>query len=53
VPSGGTVIYLANDDLEPGFIELIPATPGFDEMFTRFWRTTVGWNGEDPVRPFA
>lgn len=53
VPSGGTVIYLANDGLEPGFVELIPATPGFDEMFTRFWRTTVGWNGEDPVRPFA
>jgi hypothetical protein len=53
VPSGGSVVYMGKDDLEPGFVELIPATPGFDEMFTRFWRSTIGWDGSHPVRPFT
>jgi hypothetical protein len=51
VPSGGVVYYM-DDGRGPGFVELIPATPGMDEMFTRFWRASVDWNGEDPVRPF-
>jgi hypothetical protein len=34
-------------------IELIPATSGMDDMFTRLWRATVDWNRKDPVRPFA
>jgi len=53
VPSGGSVCYLENGSLDPAFIELIPATPGMDEMFTRFWRAAVDWNQKDPVRPFA
>ena len=53
VPSGGSVCYLENGSLDPAFIELIPATPGMDDMFTRFWRATVDWNQKDPVRPFA
>lgn len=52
VPSGGVVYYMDDHRTEPGFIELIPATPGFDEMFTRFWRASVDWDGRDPVRAF-
>ena len=37
----------------PGFIELIPATPGMDEMFTRYWRASVDWDGSNPIRPFG
>jgi len=53
VPSGGTVCYLDAGDHEPGFIELIPATAGMDEMFTRYWRASVDWNGDHPVRQFG
>lgn len=50
---GGSVCYLENGSLDPAFIELIPATPGMDDMFTRFWRATIDWNREDPIRAFA
>jgi hypothetical protein len=53
VPSGGTVYYMGDGHNAPGFIELIPATAGMDEMFTRFWRASLNWDGKDPVRPFA
>jgi Glyoxalase/Bleomycin resistance protein/Dioxygenase superfamily len=53
VPSGGTVYYMGDGHNAPGFIELIPATAGVDEMFTRYWRASVGWDGKDPVRPFG
>ena len=38
---------------EPGMIELIPATPGFDDMLTRYWRASIEWKGDNPVRPFG
>lgn len=53
VPSGGAVYYMDDGRNEPGFIELIPATPGMDNMFTRYWRAAVEWRGEDPIRPFG
>ena len=53
VPSGGSVYYLEGAPSDPGFIELIPATAGMDEMFTRYWRAAVGWTGQAPIRPFA
>ena len=34
-------------------IELIPATQGMDEMFTRYWRASDDWDGKDPIRPFG
>lgn len=58
VPSGGTV-YIMSDGLmgdgfnAPGFVELVPVTRGMDEMFTRFWRASVDWDGIDPIRPFG
>ncbi len=53
VPSGGSVVYLEGPHGDPGLIELIPATPGMDEMFTRFWQTTTNWTGHDRIRPFG
>lgn len=53
VPSGGSVAYLDDGRNDPGFVELIPATPGMDEMFTRYWRAARDWDGRDPVRPFG
>jgi hypothetical protein len=53
VPSGGTVYYMGDGHNAPGFIELIPATSGMDEMFTRYWRASVDWDGRDSVRPFG
>jgi hypothetical protein len=52
VPTGGSVAYLDGGSAHPGFIELIPATPGMDEAFTRFWRESLDWDGHDPVRSF-
>jgi len=53
VPTGGAVAYLDNGINDPGFLELIPATPGMDEVFTRFWSASLNWDGSDPVRPFG
>lgn len=56
VPSGGKVYYMSDGPGGAGvpeFIELIPATKGMDEMFTRYWRASVNWDGRDPIRPFG
>ena len=52
VPTGGDVIYMEKGRDQPGFLELIPATPGMDEAFTAFWRATRDWDGRNPIRPF-
>jgi Glyoxalase/Bleomycin resistance protein/Dioxygenase superfamily len=52
VPTGGSVAYMAGG-AGPGFVELIPATPGMDDAFTAFWRASLDWDGRDPVRSFA
>jgi hypothetical protein len=53
VPTGGSVAYMDGGAANPGFLELIPATPGMDAVFTKFWQASVGWEGSDPVRPFG
>jgi hypothetical protein len=53
VPTGGAVAYLDDGRNDRGFLELIPATPGMDETFTKFWRASVDWDGIDPIRPFG
>jgi glyoxalase/bleomycin resistance protein/dioxygenase superfamily protein len=53
VPTGGTVVYLDGGAALPGFVELIEGTAGMDEVFTRYWRASVDWDGSDPVRPFG
>ena len=53
VPTGGRVAYMDRGPDDPGFVELITATPGMEQVFTSFWRASVGWDGRDPIRPFA
>ena len=54
VPTDGEVVYLeGGSPAAPGFLELLPATPGMDGAFTGFWRAAQGWDGIDPIRPFA
>jgi Glyoxalase/Bleomycin resistance protein/Dioxygenase superfamily len=53
VPTGGAVAYMDGGLANPGFIELIPVTPGMDETFTKFWRASVDWDGTHPVRAFG
>jgi hypothetical protein len=53
VPSGGNVYYMGDGHNAPGFVELIPATRGMDDMFTKYWKAAVNWDGKSPVRPFA
>ncbi|MER7606180.1 VOC family protein [Nocardioides sp. NPDC127503] len=50
VPTGGQVVYLDGGSEAPGFIELIPASPAMDELFTEFWKASIGWDGTDPTR---
>ena len=43
VPTGGDVIYLESGHAAaPGFVELLPATPGMDAHFTAFWQGRAG-----------
>ena len=51
VPTGGRVVYLDGGPAAPGFVELIPASPVMDEVFTDMWRASIGWDGSDPIRP--
>jgi hypothetical protein len=53
VPSGGSVYYMSGRDPAPGFVELIPATLGMDDLFTRYWRASIDWDGREPIRPFG
>ena len=32
--------------------ELIELGEGFEPVFNRFYRETIGWDGKDPVRSF-
>jgi hypothetical protein len=53
VPTGGRVAYVdATRDL-PGYVELCEVDAATDVTFSRFYAASVGWDGTDPVRPFA
>ncbi len=52
VPTGGRVAYMDTPDL-PGMVELIELGAAFDPVFSAFYRASIGWDGKDPVRPFA
>jgi hypothetical protein len=36
----------------PGFVELIELGAGFEAVFSKFYRASIGWDGVDPVRSF-
>jgi hypothetical protein len=52
VPSGGRVGYMDTTAVLPGFTELIELGGAFDEVFGGFYRASVGWDGNEPIRPF-
>lgn len=53
VPTGGRVAYMDTTEDLPGMVELIELGAAFDPVFSGFYRATIGWDGKDPVRPFA
>jgi hypothetical protein len=53
VPTGGKVAYLDTNGALPGYLEVIEFGAVMEEVFTRFWRASVDWDGSDPVRPFG
>jgi Glyoxalase/Bleomycin resistance protein/Dioxygenase superfamily len=53
VPSGGRIAYMDTTAQLPGMVELIELGASFEPMFTGFYRASLGWDGKDPVRPFA
>ena len=53
VPSGGRVGYMDTTGVLPGFTELIELGGAFEEVFGRFYRASIDWDGRDPVRSFV
>lgn len=52
VPSGGRVGYMDTTNVLPGYTEFIELGGAFEEVFGRFYRASIGWDGRDPIRPF-
>ena len=52
VPSGGRVGYMDTTNVMPGFTELIELGGAFEEVFGRFHRESLSWDGKDPIRSF-
>jgi hypothetical protein len=53
VPTGMRVAYMDTTRDMPGMVELIELGGGFDEVFSRFHKATIDWDGSAPIRPFA
>jgi hypothetical protein len=53
VPTGGRVAYMDTTRDLPGMVEVIELGASFDPVFSRFYRATIGWEGDEAVRPFA
>jgi Glyoxalase/Bleomycin resistance protein/Dioxygenase superfamily len=52
VPTGGRVAYMDTTAQMPGYVELIELGGGFEPAFSKFYRASIGWDGQDPVRSF-
>ena len=52
VPSGGRVAYMDTTNDLPGYVELIELGAAFEALFSKFYRASIGWDGEEPVRSF-
>ena len=53
VPTGGSVCYMDTKGALPGFVEIIEIGPVMESTFAAFYGASLGWDGSDPVRPFA
>jgi len=52
VPSGGRVGYMDTTGVLPGYTELIELGGAFEDVFGRFHRASLDWDGRDPIRSF-
>jgi hypothetical protein len=52
VPTGGRVSYMDTTAEMPGYVELIELGGGFEPAFSKFYRASIGWDGQEPVRSF-
>ena len=52
VPSGGRVGYMDTTAQLPGFVEFIELGGAFEPVFNRFYRASIGWDGQEPIRSF-
>lgn len=52
VPSGGRVGYMDTTAQLPGFVEFIELGGAFEPVFNRFYRASIGWDGQEPIRTF-
>ena len=52
VPTGGRVGYMDTTAVLPGYTEVIELGGAFAEVFGRFYRASLDWDGNDPVRSF-
>jgi len=52
VPTGGRVGYVDMHGDLPGFIEVIENGAAMEQIFTRFYKASLGWDGSEPVRSF-
>jgi hypothetical protein len=52
VPTGGRVAYMDTTAQMPGYVELIELGGGFEPAFSKFYRASIGWDGQEPVRSF-
>ena len=53
VPSGGRVGYMDTTRDLHGFTEFIELGGAFEDVFGRFYRASIGWDGNDPIRSFV
>jgi hypothetical protein len=50
MPAGGRVGYMDTTSDLPGYVELIELGGGFEPVFSKFYRASIGWDGKDPIR---
>jgi hypothetical protein len=53
VPTGSRVVYMDGGPGRAGMIELIPTSDAMQEMWGRYYRAALGWDGTEPVRLFG
>ena len=53
VPAGRRVGYIDTGGALPGFIEVIENGPEMEALFTQFYKASLRWDGQNPVRPFV
>lgn len=50
VRSGSRIAFFDTTATLPGMVEVIETTDATTEMFSSFYRASIGWDGRDPIR---